>query len=307
MYTNSAIPATEVTKKSKTRPPGQVKGVETEKQLHKDRQLLEKTRFGKQAYSSKQGYADQIITNIVQEAQGIYEKAAKPSEILDPLDALGATVVQKFEPFYGKSAEKIKNELGLEVNENAKAYLAGHTNAVLDAVLGEKNEEFKKAAVRVKTIRLKENNLPKEDISLPNFRYKDLIESEWEGSGFKNTLESKFLFVFYQFDGDDLILKKVQFWNMPYLHILMAKKVWDDTVKNIKEGKIVSEITDKGIRKSFFSKKPDNAICHVRPHAKDKYDTYTLPIADKMTGLTEYTKHCFWLNGNYIRDEIYLK
>ena len=34
--------------------------------------------------------------------------------------------------------------------------------------------------------------------------------------------------------------------------------------------------------------------------------TYCRSI-DKLTGLTEYTKHCFWLNASYVKDEIYLK
>jgi len=50
---------------------------------------------------------------------------------------------------------------------------------------------------------------------------------------------------------------------------------------------------------------PINA--HVRPHAQNANDTYPLPVADKLTGLTDYTKHCFWINASYVRDEIYLK
>ncbi len=53
--------------------------------------------------------------------------------------------------------------------------------------------------------------------------------------------------------------------------------------------------------------KNENAISHVRPHAKDTSDTYALPKKDKVTKAKEYTKHCFWLNDTYIRDEIYLK
>ena len=94
---------------------------------------------------------------------------------------------------------------------------------------------------------------------------------------------------------------------MSYSDIVVAKQVWDNTVKNIKQGKIVKEITDKGVRKTFFPKKTENRISHVRPHAKDKEDCYTLPVKDKLTGLTEYTKQCFWLNAKYVKDEIYLK
>ncbi len=76
---------------------------------------------------------------------------------------------------------------------------------------------------------------------------------------------------------------------------------------NSRNGEIVKEITEKGIRKTSFPKKTENRISHVRPHARNAADTYELPIADKLTGLTEYTKHCFWLNASYVKDEIYLK
>jgi len=77
-------------------------------------------------------------------------------------------------------------------------------------------------------------------------------------------------------------------------------------VKTISNGEIVKEVTDKEVRKTYFPKKTENRISHVRPHAKNAADTYDLPIADKLTGVTKYTKQCFWLNANYVRDEIYL-
>jgi DNA mismatch repair protein MutH len=195
----------------------------------------------------------------------------------------------------------------LELNQKAKSYFANLTKAILGIELGKKIEEFEKADIQVKTIRLKENNLPKEDISFPTFEYQELVETDWEDSDFKNILESKFFFVFYQFDGEDLILRKVKFWNMPHSDILEAKDVWEEMVKTVSNGEIVNEITDKGIRKTNFPKKTENRVSHVRPHAKNAADTYELPVADKLTGLTEFTKHCFWLNASYVKDEIYLK
>ena len=94
---------------------------------------------------------------------------------------------------------------------------------------------------------------------------------------------------------------------MPYSDILEAQKVWEEMVKTVLNGEIVKEVTDKGIRKTFFPKKTENRISHVRPHARNAEDTYELPVADKLTRLTEYTKHCFWLNASYVKDEIYLK
>ena len=209
--------------------------------------------------------------------------------------------------FTDKKSVEIEEHFNLELNRKAKSYFANLTKAILGIGLNKKIEEFEKADIQVKTIRLKENNLPKEDISFKNFKYEEIVELDWEESDFKHILEQKFFFVFYQFENGILTLKKVKFWNMPYSDILEAKKVWNKTVKTIENGKIIKEITDKGIRKTYFPKKTENRISHVRPHARDKDDCYDLPTKDKLTNVTEYTKHCFWLNASYVKDEIYLK
>lgn len=258
------------------------------------------------AYSLKQGYVNHIIANIAQEETAVYGKIIERPEILDKVQSIEEIVILKFHPFYGKSAEQIEQELGLDLNKKAKSYFANLTNAILGLELGQKIEEFEKADIQVKTIRLKENDLPKEDISFPTFEYQELVETDWEDSDFKNILESKFFFVFYQFEGESMILRKVKFWNMPYSDIVEAKNVWDKMVKTVSDGEIVKEITEKGVRKTYFPKKTENRISHVRPHARNAADTYELPFADKLTGLTEYTKHCFWLNAGYVKDEIYL-
>lgn len=93
---------------------------------------------------------------------------------------------------------------------------------------------------------------------------------------------------------------------MPTKDILEAKKVWTKTRSIVIKGDIVKEIkTNRRI--TNFPGKAFNRIAHVRPHAKNSNDTYPLPTADSLTGLKAYTKHCFWLNNNYIRDEIFLK
>jgi len=259
------------------------------------------------AYSLKQGYVNHIIANIAQEETAVYGKIIERPEILDKVLSIEEVVILKFHPFYGKSAEQIEQELGLNINQKTKSYFANLTNAILGLELGQRIEEFEKADIQVKTIRLKENSLPKEDISFPTFEYQKLIETDWEDSDFKNLLESKFFFVFYQFEGDNLILRKVRFWNMPHSDILEAKKVWKKMVKTVLNGEIVKAITDNGVRKTYFPKKTENRISHVRPHARNAADTFDLPIADKLTGLTKYTKHCFWLNASYVKNEIYLQ
>ncbi|QTY27978.1 Sau3AI family type II restriction endonuclease [Flavobacterium sp. CS20] len=258
------------------------------------------------AYSLKQGYVNHIIANIANEESDVYGKIIKRVDILDKLQSIEDIVISKFETFYGKTAEDIENILNLNLNQRAKSYFANLTNAVLGIELGKKIEEFEKADIKVKTIRLKENNLPNEHISFSPFKYQELVETDWEDSDFKNILESKFFFVFYQYENNNLKLRKVKFWNMPYSDIIEAKTVWNRMVDTLQKGEVVRKITEKGIRKTFFPKKRENRICHIRPHARNAADTYKLPVVDKLTGLTEYTKHCFWLNASYVKDEIYL-
>ena len=94
---------------------------------------------------------------------------------------------------------------------------------------------------------------------------------------------------------------------MPYSDIMDAKSVWDKTIELINSGDIVNRISDKGVRYTNFPKQKDSRVSHVRPHANNADDTYPLPVKDKVTGLNDYTKHCFWINASYISNDIYLK
>jgi hypothetical protein len=98
---------------------------------------------------------------------------------------------------------------------------------------------------------------------------------------------------------------------MPYSDILEAERVWNKTKDLVKNGEIVKEIKTnkkgKEIRYTNFPNKKFNTVSHVRPHATNASDTYPLPFKDKLTKQNEYTKHCFWLNNTYVRDEIYNK
>ena len=270
-------------------------------------QPFNKKKAKQRAYSLKQGYVNHIIATIAEKEPEVYGKIIERPEVLEIARSIEEVVILRFQPYYGKTAEQIEHELGLELNPKAKSYFANLSNKILGLEIDQKIEEFEKADVIVKTIRLKENNLSKENISFPTFKYTNLVETEWEDSNFKSYLESKFFFVFYQFEGEKLLLRKVKFWNMKQSDILEAKIVWDKMKRTISKGEIVKEVTIKGVRKTYFPKKTENRISHVRPHAKNREDVYDLPVRDKITGLTEYTKHCFWLNASYIRDEIYLK
>ncbi|MDI9364571.1 MAG: Sau3AI family type II restriction endonuclease [Flavobacterium sp.] len=257
------------------------------------------------AYSLKQGYVNHIIASIANEATGIYGKLI-PSVAIAKKLSIEEIVISKFKPYYGKTIAQILTLTGVKINTTAKNFYASLTKAILGIELDKEIEEFEKAEIIVKTIRLKENNLPKEDISFPSFKYQEIVNEEWDDSDFKDILEHKFLFVFFQFENEELVLRKVKFWNMPFADILEAEKVWTKTKEIVAKGNIVKEIKND-IRYTNFPKKKFNYVSHVRPHATNAANTYPLPTKDILTKANNYTKHCFWLNNTYVRDEIYLK
>jgi DNA mismatch repair protein MutH len=271
------------------------------------------------AYSFKQGYVNHIIASIANDKKETYGKLI-PNVQIAKKQTIEEIVISKFEPFYGKTIEQLVDVFKLDfINKKSKQYFSLISKAILNKILEvplDKKatsyiEEFDKAEIQIKTVRLKENNLPKEDISFPTFKYEKLVEEDWENSDFKDILEHKFLFIFFQFENKKLALKKVKFWNMPYLDLLEVEKVWAKTKQIVEKGEIVKEIKTnkkgKEIRFTNFPSKKFSSISHVRPHAKDASDTFELPKKDKLTKQNEYTKHCFWLNNTYVKNEIYLK
>ncbi len=271
----------------------------TRKQPNSD--ILAKQR----AYSLKQGYVNHIIASIANEPSEVYGKIIQQSSITKK-QTLEEIVVSRFEPYYGKTIEDIVALTHFELNPKAKNFYANLTKAILGISLEKEIEEFEKAEIIVKTVRLKQNNLPKEDISFPNFKYTEIVSEDWDDSNFKEILEHKFFFVFFQFQNNKLVLKKAKFWNMSFNDIEEAREVWYETKKIIKNGTIVKNI-DGNKRYTNFPNKSFNRISHVRPHATNSLDTYPLPVTDKLTNSNSYTKHCFWLNSKYVRDEIFLK
>ncbi len=269
------------------------------------KQPFSKIPAKQRAYSLKQGYVNHIIASIAGETKEVYGKLI-PSVAVAKKQTIEEIVISKFKPYYNKTVEQILKKTGVKINTTAKSFYANLTKAILGIELDKEIEEFEKAEIIVKTVRLKENNLPKEDISFSNFKYEEIVNEEWDESDFKDILEHKFLFVFFQFEKKELVLRSVKFWNMPHEDILEAEKVWAKTKEIVSKGKIVKEIVGT-TRYTNFPNKSFNSVSHVRPHATNAADTYPLPTKDKLTKVKEYTKHCFWLNNTYVRDEIYLK
>lgn len=212
--------------------------------------------------------------------------------------------------------QRLRKYKGLSVNELSKLFgIVNEPKNLLDIIISRlfgikgkvsNTNEFSKANIITKTIRINKNNRMIESMSFPAFKFTEIVNHEWEESDlYAYFSTTKFMFaVFKQKDDDEYYFEKVVFWNMP-LSILDTelRGVWKKTVDIIKSGNIVKEIKN-GIVYNNFPKLSDNHYCHVRPHGRNKDDVYPLPVPDKLTGVVEFTKQCFWLKNKYIQDII---
>ncbi|MEI6864640.1 Sau3AI family type II restriction endonuclease [Flavicella sp.] len=292
------------------------KGSTAEKSLRN--QPFNEVKAKQRAYSLKQGYVNHIIANIAQEEQAVYGKIIESTEVLENNISIEDLVISKLVPFYGNFAREIENNLNLELKKSYQ-YFPSLAKAVLGVEIDKEIEEFKKADIEIKAIRVEENNSIVQSISFPAFKFEQIYEESWRKSELKDLTEKKFLFVFFKKNNGEYFLDKAQFWNMPFKDRNEVRRIWLKTKKTIQTGSIFKDyaLDKKGniryskkgnpIRKNNLPKLKDSNVCHVRPHGSDSTFTYPLPIQDKKLKTMEYSKQCFWFNANYVRDEIYLK
>lgn len=204
--------------------------------------------------------------------------------------------------YNGKSQKELMKELGIDSKtKNINSLLINRMFNVKSNLA--ETEEFQKAKIIPKTIRIEENGNIKESVSFKAFKYTDIVSQDWETSDLKEELETtKYMFFIFKKIDNEYYFKGIKIWNMPEVDIeTYVKKMWESTYNTIKTGNIVKSISN-GIRKTNFVGLSENKVCHVRPHGQDANDVYPLPVKDKMTGANSYTKHCFWINNSYLKN-----
>lgn len=271
------------------------------------------------AYSFKQGYVNHIIASIANETTEVYGKLITSIEEIKN-KTIEEIVIEKFKEYYGKSIDEISKKTGVALDfSDAKNFYSKVTHAILNIELDKEIEEFEKANVEIKTIRVEANDNIIQSISFPAFEFEQIYQENWISSEMNETVEKKFLFIFFKNDGNSYKLEKVKFWNMSLSDRNEVRKVWLKTKKIIQDGTIFNSyakdkfgnirVSIKGnpVRLNNLPKMSENLVCHVRPHGSDSTETYPLPVQDKILKVREYSKQCFWLKNSYVRDEIYSK
>ena len=198
--------------------------------------------------------------------------------------------------------QKLANQLG--VNMSAKQSFNLIIKYLFKNELAEETQRLlEENPYDIKTIALEKYGSLKESISLPMFKYCEIINEQWETSTLRNYLYNRvFIFVIFRNNTSrDCRIETICPWTMSTAILDRdIKQMWTRTVDCIRLGHIVKYVDDKGRRHTYFPAASENPYMHVRPHARNSYDTIPLPVTDVLTGVTEYPKHSFWLNKGFI-------
>ena len=231
------------------------------------------------AWALKASYMTAVQRRILDELRSIPREAGEKD--LDLLELLR----KRFSPYFGMTEEELATRFGVSKSKNRCARI---TKKILGVADDEEIEEFAKAGIVPKTIRLKKSGRPKEALSFPAFSYFDLAERDFEDSDFLGHLQQKYLFVLYREDDAGAYrLQDICFWQMPEDDLEDAKLCYNKMRDNVLKGR-----ADVSVRSS------ENRCCHVRPHGRDSRDTRPQPFGPPVV------KKCFWLNQSYLQEEI---
>lgn len=261
------------------------------------KQPFSDTMAKQRAYSLKSSYMTQILNKY------IFGNATNERIITDwrqlQKHSFEDIIIKKLRPYFGKTQEQIKKHFAVEdcnaknLNEVLLAKMLGINGKIAYT------DEFQKACIVPKTIRVQKNGKIKESMSFPTFDFIKLSkETEWEESELYNYIApTKFLFVIFQEnDNGEYVFDRVKFWNIPNADLDEVQIVWERTVKTIREG-VVLKIRNGKVCNNL-PKQSESTVAHVRPHGRDGNDKLPLPDGRMMT------KQCFWLNRTYVEKQI---
>ena len=208
-------------------------------------------------------------------------------------------ILSRFAPFFGKDYKEISSLLSKDESSSKSKYFdIANTIVSPDVSNVNHSEEFQKAGLTMKTVRIEENGGIKESMSFENIDYEEVFDNEnWYDSRLYELFTSRFLFVVYRRDSSRnifingkeekrYILDKVFFWTMPIKDVDLAEEYWTN-IRNC--------VLENHIDPVYFWKIKDHRNFHVRPKGRVAIDLAYNPNG----GFVK--KYCYWFNSEYVK------
>ena len=263
----------------------------------------------KRAFCLKISYMTYVLNNYVVGHNAI-DSIIKDTEEISK-QSFNGLLMGRLQKYSGMRDDVLATQFG--VNMVNKGYRARLAFAML-GVNGNKAEEFQKANIEVKTIRLDKNGRNPEHFRLHDFKFKELASKEWEDSDLYEYLESTiFLLVIYKETDDGVIYEKSQLWHMNYEQLKVVRRGWEAVKKKLTQGVTLTlEVKADGseVVHNDLPGVSDNPIFHIRPHQSQTHYRFsdgsehgkgTMANCDELPDGQYMPKHSYWLHSKFIR------
>lgn len=255
----------------------------------------------RRAFSLKMAYMRTVLQYVLESKENAVTNFSLPQKQLVTEEELAQytfdeILLKRFAPYIGEDYRDVAIQKGVDLSHNPKNKFAMIANAIAatDKCANiNRSEEFVKAGLTMKTIRIQQNGSIKESMSFENIDYIEVAEcDDWLDSRLYELFSSRFMFVVFkeQHKGkEDYVLGDVFFWTMPQGDLNWAEDYWNHIKANILANHISEEYWWKGKDKKKF---------HVRPKAQKSKD-----LAPTING-GYAKKFCYWFNNDYVRSII---
>jgi len=255
------------------------------------------------AFSLKQSYMTTLVRKVIRQQDLV--KFTTSTELKEK--TLNQLLEEKFAPYIGNTLDDISETIGLSVNYGSKSFLPSFISSLLGIKGTKLNqiEEFAKANMKFKTVRLEPNGIPEQHMSFKNVDFIEWSKENWDDSWLKSHFEeTKFLFVIFEYKvtkkqnpNRKLYFKGIKPWNMPAKEIDGRLHEFWVSVKNlINEGVKLAPVQQKNrvIVNNNLPKPKHNGLCHIRPKGRAGSDKTPLPDGQMIA------KQAFWLDKELI-------
>ena len=193
----------------------------------------------------------------------------------------------------------------------------GKNSSLIKTILGltgdlEKTQEFQKANMNLRVIRVDKNGLPKEDSPFKTYNFQELVDiEEWEESHpYLEIYNKRFLFVvFKEVAPKEFVLDNIKFWGFPDRQLDEVQRVWQETRQILKDG---VQLTQNGNRISTnFPQSKVNQVLFTKIHAQNTlYELKPgefvgkgkLSDTDVLPDGRHITKHSFWIPKKFLKE-----
>ena len=267
----------------------------------------------RRAFCYKTSYMTYVLNKYIIGDVDTYERIVQNVDSLEH-QSFEELITEKINIHAGKTDKELCEQFNREYNNN-KAQWIDLAYRML-GIKSNKAEEFIKANIVVKAVRIEENGSMVESSPLPQIEFKKMAEENWEDSELHDYFEeTKFFFVVFKRSGNQYILQGCKLWNMPNSDLnITVKEGWQHIKDIVVDGiKFEKKDTAKGIViKNNLPAKSDNRIIHIRPHAQKSFyrlkDGYNVGNnsydGDELPDGQWMTKQSFWLNNSYVIEQL---